>query len=423
MSCEANKSCCSVPSSANKYMAIAVLLGICTGCCDFAPLLSLASVVSDLFINLLKLVSLPIIFLSIVATASGMQSMNEVRQMGKQVIKYTLLTTLIAASVALVIFLVIDPVHAYSQAAGVVPEVVASQASYGSYLIQMVPANIIEPFLKNNVVGVLFIAMALSLSILALPSESRMVLHGFFSALYAAVMKMTTFVVMLMPVAIWAFIALFFRDLNGGMEFKSLAFYLACVLLANIVQALIVLPLLLRSKGISPIATFKAMFPALSVAFFAKSSAGALPMAIKCAQERAGIRAKVANFSLPLCTTINMNGCAAFILTTVLFVSMINGVQYSLAEMMVWVLIATVAALGNAGVPMGCYFVSTAFLVAMDVPLNILGVILPFYSFIDMLESAINVWSDCCVTAVVNKDLFGDAPVVADAAATAVPMI
>ncbi len=392
-------------------MALAVLLGICTGLCNIAPLLSLASLVSDLFINLLKLVSLPIIFLSLVATACGMQSIEELKLLGKKVIKYTLLTTVLSASIALIIFLVVDPVGAYSQAAGAGPEVSTDGPSYVSYLIQMIPSNIIEPFLKNNVVGVLFIAMALSLAILGLPADGRSTLNGVFSALYAAVMRITTFIVTLMPIAIWAFITLFFRDLNGGMEFASLAFYLTCVVLANLVQALIVLPIFLKMKGISPIASFRAMFPALSVAFFAKSSAGALPMAIKCAQERAGVTPRVANFSLPLCTTINMNGCAAFILITVLFVSMINGVQYSMAEMIIWIFIATIAALGNAGVPMGCYFVSTAFLLAMDVPLNILGVILPFYSFIDMLESAINVWSDCCVTLAVDKEITEKAPV------------
>lgn len=410
MSCEHKTSCCSGGTSANtnKYMAIAVFLGICTGLCQFAPLLSLASVVTMLFINLLKLVSLPIIFLSIVATASGMESLAQIKQMGQRVIKYTLLTTVISASVALAIFLTIDPVSSYTETATAAVATTTTQGSYASYLIEMVPSNIVHPFLNNNVVGVLFIAMALSLAILTLPTERRTVLHSFFSSLYAAVMKITTFVVGLMPIAIWAFVALFFRDLSDGMEFKSLAFYLACVVLANLVQALVVLPLFLKSKGISPISFFQAVLPALSVAFFAKSSAGALPMAIKCTQERANVRPRVANFSLPLCTTINMNGCAAFILITVLFVSMINGVAYTLPEMLVWVLIATVAALGNAGVPMGCYFVSTAFLVAMDIPLNILGVILPFYSLIDMLESAINVWSDCCVTVAVDKELGGE---------------
>jgi len=100
-----------------------------------------------------------------------------------------------------------------------------------------------------------------------------------------------------------------------------------------------------------------------------------------------------------------MNACAAFILTTVLFVSMSNGVVYSPLEMIMWIFVATIAAIGNAGVPMGCYFLSSAFLAAMNVPLNILGVILPFYTLIDMLESAINVWSDSCVATVVYKEL------------------
>jgi Na+/H+-dicarboxylate symporter len=128
-------------------------------------------------------------------------------------------------------------------------------------------------------------------------------------------------------------------------------------------------------------------------------------MAMRCAEENVKVSRKVASFTLPLCTTINMNACAAFILTTVLFVSMSNGIVYSPLEMIVWIFIATIAAVGNAGVPMGCYFLASAFLAAMNVPLNILGIILPFYTLIDMLESAINVWSDSCVAVIVNKEV------------------
>ena len=218
-------------------------------------------------------------------------------------------------------------------------------------------------------------------------------------------MKITTWIVRLMPFAIWAFIALFIKDIKNGLEFKSLALYLTCVVGANLIQAFIVLPLLLKWHKISPVQTARQMSPALSVAFFTKSSAAALPMAMRCAEENVKISRKVASFTLPLCTTINMNACAAFILTTVLFVSMSNGVTFSPLEMGSWIFIATIAAIGNAGVPMGCYFLSGAFLAAMNVPLNILGIILPFYTLIDMLESAINVWSDSCVATVVNKEI------------------
>lgn len=392
----------------NLRIALATVLGLFAGYLNLPAIDAAAMAISEVFINLLKLVSLPIIFLSIVSTASGMESLKEIKSLGKRVIKYTLLTTIIAAAVALVLFIAIDPVSASVQATGIDGTAAAKQGSYYSYLIKSIPSNIIQPFSENHVIGVLFIAMMLSLSILSLPEKNRSVLHSFFSSLYAAIMKLTTWIVQLMPIAIWAFITLFVKDFREGLEVKSLALYLSVVLAANFVQALVVLPIFLKLKGVSPLKMARAMMPALSVAFFTKSSAAALPMAMRCAQENMRIAPKVANFSLPLCTTINMNGCAAFILTTVLFVSMSNGVAFSGIEMFLWIFIATLAAVGNAGVPMGCYFLSSAFLAAMDVPLNILGVILPFYTMIDMVESAINVWSDACVTAVVDKEVAQD---------------
>lgn len=387
----------------NTYFALATLLGILGGALESPLLFSTAGVVSEIFINLLKLVSLPIIFLSIVSTATGMESIAEIKNLGFKVIKYTLLTTIVAASIALAIYVVVDPARSVIKEEAAIAA--SEQVSYFSYLMQTIPSNFVKPFSENNVIGVLFIAILLSLATISLPADNRQTLHQLFSSLFAAVMKVTHWLVKFMPIAIWAFITLFIKDMKNGLEFKSLALYLLCVLAANLIQALIVLPCLLKWKGLSPIKTAKGMFPALSVAFFTKSSSAALPMAIRCAEENVKVSRKVAAFTLPLCTTINMNACAAFILTTVLFVSMSQGMVFSPLEMVMWIFVATIAAVGNAGVPMGCYFLSGAFLAAMNVPLNILGVILPFYTLIDMLESAINVWSDSCVAAVVNKEV------------------
>lgn len=393
----------------NCRVLIAAVLGMICGYLNVSAIDSSAELVSQIFINLLKLVSLPIIFLSIVSTASGMESLREIKSIGMRVIKYTLLTTITAASIALLLFVAIDPVDGdlHSSAQALLPEVKQS-GSYVDYLIKAIPSNVVQPFNENHVIGVLFLAILLSAAIIALPKENRTVLHTFFSSLYAAIMKVTGWIVLLMPFAIWAFITLFFKDLRQGLEIKSLALYLLCVLLANGLQALVVLPGLLKLKGISPMRMAKGMMPALSVAFFTKSSSAALPMAMRCAQENLKMSSKVTNFTLPLCTTINMNACAAFILVTVLFVSMSNGVQFSGTEMFLWIFIATIAAIGNAGVPMGCYFLASAFLATMNVPLNILGIILPFYTMIDMLESAINVWSDASVTALVDKEVAED---------------
>jgi Na+/H+-dicarboxylate symporter len=414
--CQENKSCKRFFNPTILFV-LAIVLGVCCGWVHVPVIYTIATMISQAFISILKLVSLPIIFLSLVSTASGMDSVHEIKALGGKVIKYTLLTTVVAAVIALFVFLVINPVRVVEAVQnGDVQQAV--NGSYLQHLLQVIPDNLVKPFLENNVIGVLMIALFLSLAIIALPHQNRHVLHSLFSSLFAAVMKITSWIVLLMPLAIWAFITLFMRDLHAGLEFQSLALYLVCVLLANVIQAVVVLPLLLKWKKVSPIQTARGMFPALSVAFFTKSSSAAMPMAIKCAQERLGISKKVSGFSFPLCTTINMNACAAFILTTVLFVSMSNGYTYSPVELVGWVFIATLAAIGNAGVPMGCYFLSSAILASMNVPLQILGVILPFYALIDMLESAINVWSDSCVTAVVHAEVSGESLEIATASSS-----
>lgn len=389
----------------NVAFALAVFFGITLGFADLAPVNTLAYAISEVFIRLLKLVSLPVIFLSLLSTATGMEDMKQFKWIGLRVFRYTILTTMLAAALALGLFLLVNPVDPHISI--IETPVKANSTGYLDHLLRAVPSNIVKPFVENQVIGVMMIAMLLSLAVLTLPRENRITLHAVFHSLFLAIMKVTAWIVKGMPLAVFAFIILFIRDLQAGLDATSIAFYLLCVLAANILQAVIVLPALLKFKGIAPVKLAKEMFPALSVAFFSKSSSASIPMAIKCATERAGISHRIANFSLPLCTTINMNGCAAFILTTVLFVSMSQGMTWSYAEMLGWVVIATIAAIGNAGVPMGCYFLSSAILAALNVPLNILGVILPFYALIDMVETAINVWSDSAVTAIVEKELKG----------------
>ena len=103
-----------------------------------------------------------------------------------------------------------------------------------------------------------------------------------------------------------------------------------------------------------------------------------------------------------------MNGCAAFILLTVVYLMQNAGADITWGTLAAWILIATVAAVGNAGVPMGCFFLSASLLASMNVPILLMGVILPFYAVIDAVETTLNVWSDSCVAAMVDKDLFGE---------------
>ncbi|MBQ1708357.1 MAG: cation:dicarboxylase symporter family transporter, partial [Bacteroidales bacterium] len=113
----------------------------------------------------------------------------------------------------------------------------------------------------------------------------------------------------------------------------------------------------------------------------------------------------VSRFVLPICTTVNMNGCAAFILVTSLFVMQNGGFSLGIGTMLLWVLISVIAAVGNAGVPMGCFFLTVSLMTGIGAPVAVLGLILPIYTILDMVETAENVWSDSCVCAMTDKDL------------------
>ena len=380
-------------------------LGIVCGLLDIAAIHSAAEVVGELFIRLLKLVSTPIIFFSVLSTLTGMANLHDAGVLGGRVIRYTLLTTLIAATIALLLFLLINPTGQIDLSTPLsATKITKPQSGYWQYVIEIVPTSFITPFMEGQVIGVLFLALVLSLAILDLPAQHRERLQSLFEDLFGAIMKLTGGFLKLLPLAVWAFVTTFVESLARESVGSHLLLYFTCILVANIVQATVVLPLLLASKGISPVQTFQGMAPALTVAFFSKSSSAALPAAMDAAQNRLGISPRVARFSFPLCTTINMNACAGFILITVLFVSMLNGMSFTTAELAAWVVVATIAAIGNAGVPMGCFLLATTLLATMNVPLELMGVILPVYAVVDMLESAINVWSDACVTSIVDKE-------------------
>ncbi|MBS9531230.1 MULTISPECIES: dicarboxylate/amino acid:cation symporter [unclassified Wolbachia] len=362
-----------------------------------------AKLFSDIFISLLKLISLPLVFLSIVSTISGLKDSIEIKVLLKKTLFYTLLTTIIAAFVALSFYLFIDPVRK-NFISNTIESVSDSNHNYFSYLKSLIPSNFVQVFLENNVIGSILIAFLMGGAIISLSKEKQDILHQIFSALFDTLLKIAQGLLKFIPLAVWSFITCFLYELKGGSEFHSLFWYFACIMSANFVQAFVILPLLMWYKGISPIQTLRGVMPALILAFFSKSSSATLPTTIDCVQNQLKVPKKLSSFILPICTTINMNACAAFILITVMFVAEMNGHTFSLSEMFIWIFLATGAAIGNAGVPMGCYFMATSYLVSMNVPLYIMGLILPIYTIIDMFETAINVWSDVCVTQIINKE-------------------
>lgn len=385
--------------------ATMIVLGAMAGYSDNVFLHLLAQVISDIFVKLFKLISLPVIALSIIVTLSNYRRDGSMQYIWKKTMLYTFGTTLIAAMVSCALYLMIAPRSVeYSAPATTLPGV--AQHSYFDFVINLVPSSFVAPFIDHQVISLLFIALMVGCAIPRIADEkSRETLICFFKGSHALVMVLTQWLIKIIPIALFGFIGTTVSEMRLGHTMIGIFEYLSVIVLANLVQGFIILPLWLQYKNIAPFTAMKGMMPALSLAFFSKSSVGSLPVTMETIEKNLQVRPVISRFILPLCTTLNMNGCAAFIFTTVIYLMQNQGIELSLITMILWVFIAVIAAIGNAGVPMGCFFLSASLLSGMDVSIKLLSVILPFYGLIDMLETSLNVWSDSCVTKVVDQSL------------------
>lgn len=385
-----------------------IILGIATGLSNITWLQDFGIMISDIFIKIFKFVSLPIIALSLIVTLTQYKSQELDRSIWRSTLSYTIMTTLIAASIACFLYIILVSGKIVSSVPSKLvstdlESITKTKLSYFQHLVALIPNNIFAPFLEHQVMSVLLVGIVMGIAIRYIPEEkARNTVTEFFQGIHGIFITITKWIVTIIPLGLYGFITTTIVQLKAGVYVEGLDRYLLVVLLSNLIQGFVVLPLWLKSKGQAPFTLMKKMLPALSVAFFSKSSAGTLPVTIETAEKQGGISKKVSRVVLPLCTSINMNGCAAFIFTTVVYVMQVNGIELSLLNMLAWIAIATIAAVGNAGVPMGCFFLSASLLASMDVPISLLGIILPFYTVIDMVETALNVWSDISVAAMVD---------------------
>ena len=369
---------------------------------------TLGLLISDIFIRIFKCISLPIIALSIIVTLSHYRSDGGMKTIWRRTMTYTLGTTFVAAAISCLLYIFIHPsmVNIVTYPVDKLP---ADHLGYLQYITHLIPTTIFSPFLEQQVISVLFIGITVGIAIRFIPdNEARETITHFFRGAHGLFMVITNWVIKIIPIGLYGFITTTVIELRTGTAIKGIGEYLLIVVLANLIQGLIILPLWLRWQGIKPFITMKGMLPALSLAFFSKSSVGTLPVTMDTVEKNLNVKPEISRFVLPLCTSINMNGCAAFIFATVIYLMQNNGIEVSLATMSLWVVVATVAAIGNAGVPMGCFFLSASLLASMNVPITLLGIILPFYALIDMLETALNVWSDSCVVKVVDQKAIVD---------------
>ena len=385
----------------------ALVVGAVLGLLGLQWVDQLADFVAVIFTRLFQLLAVPTIVLAVITTFATFGSKGSGRIFART-LTYTLLTTLAAALVGAVLYVVVSPGNLPAEAVSQAQETTdaAPVLSYYDHLINLIPSNIVKPFLEGNVLSLLLLAFAVGIALSRLPeTENKAVVVKGLLGLQELLFLLIRWLVWALPVGIVAFAAQLSAQLSAGVIAGSLGRYVLVVLSGNVVQFFIVLPLFLLARGLNPLRVLRAMSPAVLMALFTKSSAATLPVTMESAERRLGVQSQVARFVLPVCTTINMNGCAAFILVTSLFVMQQGGTPITLTTIAAWLFVSVFAAVGNAGVPMGCYFLTFSLMSAIGAPVAVLGLILPIYTIIDMVETAENVWSDSCVCAMTSHDI------------------
>ena len=385
----------------------ALITGGLLGLINLSWLHEFMNFIATVYTRLFQLLAVPTISLAVITTLASFGNQKDTGRIFRHTITFTLLTTFAAAFVGLLLYLIVTPgnlpLDVVSKGNSELPQDLGT-LSYLEHILRVIPNNIVQPFLEGNVLSILLLAFAIGIGLAKLPdSDGKKTVVNLFHGLQDLLFLLIRALIWTLPLGIVAFAAQLSAQVNAGIVFDSLGKYVAVILGGNAIQFFVVLPLFLLARGINPVRTMSSMSPALLMALFTKSSAATLPVTMETAEKRLGVSSKVARFVLPICTTINMNGCAAFILVTSLFVMQNGGIQLSLASMFLWLFISVISAVGNAGVPMGCYFLTLSLMSGTGAPIGIMGIILPIYTIIDMIETAENVWSDSCVCAITDS--------------------
>ena len=360
-------------------------------------------VLGDMFIQLLKMIIIPLILASMVA---GIVSLGNVRRLGRIGLKtfvYYMATTLLAVGVGLVLVNLMRPGVGVDMGAEAVEDMTGREVpSIISIIEDIIPESLFAAMAENKVLSVIFFSLLLGIAISSIGEKAR-ALTALFESFNAVMMKITDWIMLLAPVGVFALIAYTIGTM-GLSVLRPLAVYMVTVILGLSIHAVITLPVLLSLFGkYSPLKFIRDMFSAVATAFSTASSAATLPITMECLRENTGVSNKVASFVLPLGATVNMDGTALYEAVAAMFIAQAYGISLNIGQQLVIMLTATLASIGAAAIPGAGLVTMVIVLRAVNLPLEGIGMILAVDRILDMLRTAVNVWGDACGTAVVAR--------------------
>lgn len=357
--------------------------------------------VGTLFINLIKLVIVPLVFSSLVVGAASIGDPKKLGRIGGKTLVYYLLTTAFAVAIGLILASVIVPGAGLSIPAEAVAEAKEAPKLIDT-ILNVVPSNPLKALIDGSMLQIIVFALLLGIAVTMLPKEKGNPFVSFFDSLAEIMYKITSIVMELAPYGVFALISPVVAK-NGPavlIPFAKVIFavYLGCILHAGIVYSLSVN---IFAK-MSPIKFFKGIAPAAITAFSTSSSSATLPVTMKNVTENLGVSEKVSSFVLPLGATINMDGTALYQGVCALFIAQVYGIDLTVAQMGTIVLTATLASIGTAGVPGAGLIMLTLVLQAVGLPLEGVALIAGIDRILDMMRTCVNVVGDASAAVVVG---------------------
>ena len=397
-------------------LALAVLLGVAVDANSALgmTLVSVLDFIGKMFLNALKMIIVPLIVASIIVGIGNLGS-GALGKLGGKTIVYYLTTSTLAITGGLLLVNLIEPgvtsggvpakeVLGLHEGTGEIADKVTgrSGADVVAIFLRMIPPNIVQAAASGQMLGLIFFSLLFGYFMERVFREGRDVLHNFWEGVLEVMMKITGLIMLFAPLGVFALVGEVV--IVSGVEiFVPLASYFFTVLGALALHMFVILPFLMRLFGINPIRHFRAMAAALLTAFSTSSSSATLPVTIGCVRERAGVSNRVSSFVLPLGSTVNMDGTALYECVAVLFLAQAYGIDLSVAQQAMVVLLALLTSIGVAGIPSASLVAIVLILGTIGLPAEAIGLILAVDRVLDMCRTSVNVFGDSSGAVVIAR--------------------
>ena len=368
--------------------------------------IKLFAFLGQLFLNALTLLMVPLVSSSVIYGISQMGRDQSFGRLGAKTFFFYILTTFLAVITGLILVNLFQPgLHSprpEAAASGAMTQVLTSHFDIlGQIIMKIIPINIFEAAVHGNMLGIIFFSLLFGF---ALSKNDSEVVSHVIKGIFNTLMKMTHFFMKTMPFGVFFLVAKATAS-QGAESFTAVLSFFGTVVLGLIIFMLVILPLLLRLVGISPLKHLRAMAPALVTAFSTSSSTATLPITLDCVEKRAGVSNKICSFVVPLGTSVNMSGSALYECVAAFFIAQVYGIELSFVHQALIVFLSLITSMGIAGIPSGSLVSIMIVLNAMGIPVEGLALILPVDRILDMCRTTVNVFSDAsCAVLVANSE-------------------